>query len=340
MDKKELALIATLVMAGLGAGAYFIMTSKAKAKPSKAKITVINKSGKTAMVYFNNKVGVKVVPEGTAGYDCVEGATVSVSVSSNGGDVIIAESGTYGGYFTCPYQLHLVHGLPSTKSTSTKSTSSTQPPSTQQTPTAPAPTPTHKFIIDSDPEGIHVSTFDGKEGNTPLTIECEEGKAIGFTMPYKLSNGLEYSGVVGATSVGVSGNEVSFKTLCREGSALIKYSQPAPSTPKWRFDQGSNGKIYVYDAWYRESDGVIGLDIEVLCGNTGSDTDIVGASIIMKDSPNHGWLVGSLGCERKTITFKPNYSWEWDYGIEINARWRYGGLTPVIRITKSEVRHV
>jgi len=202
------------------------------------------------------------------------------------------------------------------------------------------PTPVVTVTIDSDPRGVPVTVvYPSGSGSTPMSVTVEKGKVVTFTVP-KEFNGLVFSDVDNASVVSTN-SHVELKAVAdADKTVMLHYAKPTPSTPKWVFDQGNYGVIKVYDVWYNPNANELGVDVEVVCGETGRDTDIVGAMLSMNDSETHGFLMGSVGCGRKVVTATPKYTWWFDYGVVVNARYRYGGLTPAITIPKSEIRVV
>ena len=202
-----------------------------------------------------------------------------------------------------------------------------------------------KAVADSKELSIDVEGYEGGMWTTPFEEEVVKGKVTGYLVPEKVTvDYLTYrlSSVEGGTISVVGAGKALIKVLAdSDKTVVIRYVQVRPEEPKWVCDFGRQGKIKVYDVWYDRERKVLGVDIEVVCGTTGSEVDLVGADIIASDFPSRGTYVnGSVGCGRRLVTDTIKYEWYFDYGIVISAKWRYGGATVALTIRNEEIRRI
>ena len=179
---------------------------------------------------------------------------------------------------------------------------------------------------------------------TPFSIKVTEefkDKVLSFKFPQTIYYGGQKYGITSVSNGYISSIEGGYAIvnvladIAKEVS--VYYTKQAA---KWVFDQGRYGKIYVWDCWYERTTKTVYVDITVVPGTTGTDYDLTSATIVAKDSPYHGFIYASGIVGHKLVKFTIKYDWYIDYGVEIDANWRYGGSTVAITIRRSGIREV
>lgn len=210
-------------------------------------------------------------------------------------------------------------------------------PPTTVPPTPPTP---EKVLITftSSPIAVTVNClYPVTSGTTPLTVEVEKDKVVTYEVPREVGNYVFSS--ASDSVVDFSDGYVRLKTLANTSKTiLIIYEVKAPSTPMRVYDQGAEGRIELYDIYYNVAEKKLYVDVNVVCGQTNTQTDIVGGVVIAKDSDVHGFLLGWIGCGRNLYSYTVEKEWWMSYGVEISARWRYGGSGSAIII--QDIRRV
>lgn len=215
------------------------------------------------------------------------------------------------------------------------------PPTPSPPPPTPPPTPEKVAItFTSSPINVTVNClYPSASGTTPLTVEVEKGKVVTYEVPREVGNYVFSS--ASDSVMDFTDGYVRLKTLADESKTIsILYTQKTPSTPMRVYDQGAEGRIELYDIYYNVAEKKLYVDVNVVCGQTNTQTDIVGGAIIAKDSDVHGFLLGWIGCGRNLYSYTVEREWWMSYGVEIDARWRYGGSGPAIIIRNQDIRRV
>lgn len=190
-------------------------------------------------------------------------------------------------------------------------------------------------VIGEFPTGTYTTPFE-------ITItEDLRDKVLTFKFPSRVDvNGIEYTltSVSNGSIISAEDQYTIVKVLADTAKEVVAYYTKVEA--RWYWSEGAYGQIYVWDCWYERATKTVYVDLTVIPGRTGKDYDMVSATVIAKDTPHHGFLYASGITGHRLIKFTIKYDWYIDYGVEIDAQWRYGGMSPAITIRRSEIREV